>query len=269
MDERFRPAEERLASLGAVAGAYACDGEGRELWSVAADDLFPSASVIKVPLVMALYADGAGGRVDLEERVAVGARVDGSGVLRHLREVGPLTLRDLATLAIIVSDNTAANLLIERFGTDRVNERMREWGCSRSRLGRKFYDFEAAKRGHENVLTPRDAATLLLRLVRGECEDRTTSDAVIAILEECQDDRLLRRYLPVGTKVANKTGTLDESRNDAAIIGGPRRLVVAGLTRQVRDVTTAVSWLGVLGWCGYRAAGNEAGPLPPELVRSA
>ena len=225
--------------------------------------------MIKVPLVMALYADASGGLFDLEERVAVGERVDGSGVLRHLRDVERLSLRDLAMLAVIVSDNTATNRLIERIGVDRVNERMHEWGCTRSRLARKMYDFDAAARGLENVMTARETASLLLRLQRGECGDSATSDAVIALLERCQDRTMLRRYLPYEVRVAHKTGTLDESRNDAAIIPGSRPVIVAAFTRKLRDTNAAVSWLGLLGWSAYRAAGNTAETLPPELSRTA
>ena len=269
MDERFAPARDALGDLPGEAAAYAVDQSGRELFCERADEPFPSASVIKLPLVMALYADAAEGRVDLEERLPVGERIDGSGVLRHLRDVDPFSLRDLAMLAIIVSDNTATNRLIERFGIDRVNERMRGWGCQRSRLARRMFDFEAAKRGDENVMTARDTAALLLRLVRGECVDRATSDAVVALLAQCQDRTMLRRYLPYGAKVAHKTGTLDESRNDAAIVSGEPTVVVAAFTRRVRDTEAAVSWLGVLGWCAYRAAGHDGAPLPSELVRTA
>jgi beta-lactamase class A len=269
VDERFAPARERLAMLPGQAGAYAVDGEGRELFCERADELFPSASVIKLPLVMALYADAAQGDIDLDERLAVGGRIDGSGVLRHLRDVDRLSLRDLAMLAIIVSDNTATNRLIERIGVERVNERMREWGWPQSRLARKMYDFAAAKAGHENVMTARETAGMLLRLERGECVDRATSDAVLALLAQCQDRTMLRRYLPYGSQVAHKSGTLDESRNDAAIIAGEPSVIVAAFTSKLRDTNAAVSWLGVLGWCAYRAAGHEAAPLPPELVPTA
>ena len=233
------------------------------------DELFLSASVIKVPLVMTLYADAARGLVDLDERVPVGDRVDGSGVLRHMRDIDRLSLRDLAMLAIIVSDNTATNRLIERIGVDRVGERLREWGCPKSRLSRKMYDFEAARRGNENVMTARETVSLLVRLERGECEDRPTSDAVLAVLEQCQDRTMLLRYLPYGTKVPHKTGTLDESRNDAAIVPGERAVIVAAFTRKLRDTGAAISWLGMLGWCAYRAAGNPGDALPPELTRTA
>jgi beta-lactamase class A len=268
MDD-FSPARSALASLPGEASAFASDAEGRALFCEREDELFPSASVIKVPLVMTLYADAARGFLDLDERVAVGERVDGSGVLRHMRDVERLSLRDLAMLAIIVSDNTATNRLIERVGVDRVGERMREWACPKSRLSRKMYDFEAAKHGNENLMTARETVSLLVRLQRGECEDRPTSDAVLALLGECQDRTMLRRYLPSGTRVAHKTGTLDESRNDAAIVPGDRPVIVAAFTRKLRDTGAAVSWLGLLGWCAYRAAGNPGDPLPPELTRTA
>lgn len=265
----FAPARAGLASLQGDAGAFVSDPDGRALFCENEDELFPSASLIKLPLVMTLYADAARGDVDLDERLPVGERIDGSGVLRHMRDLDRLSLRDLAMLAIIVSDNTATNRLIERIGVERVGERLREWGCSKTRLSRKMYDFEAAKRGHENVMTARETASLLLRLQRGGCEDRATSDAVLAVLEQCQDRTMLLRYLPYSVKVPHKTGTLDESRNDAAIVPGDRPAIVAAFTRKLRDPGAAVSWLGILGWCAYRAAGNPGDPLPPELTRAA
>lgn len=267
--DAFAPARAALASLPGEAGAFASDADGHALFCEREDEPFPSASVIKLPLVMTLYADAARGLLDLDERVAVGDRIDGSGVLRHMRDVEALSLRDLAMLAIIVSDNTATNRLIERIGLDRVGERLREWGCEKTRLSRKMFDFEAAKRGHENVMTARETVSLLLRLQRGECEDRLTSDTVLAVVEQCQDRTMLLRYLPYAAKVPHKTGTLDESRNDAAIVPGERPVIVAAFTRKLRDTGAAVSWLGVLGWCAYRAAGNPGDPLPPELARTA
>jgi beta-lactamase class A len=269
LDDAFTPAHASLRSLPGEAAAFACDADGKELFSARADELFPAASVIKLPLVMTLYADAAEGFIDLTEPIAVGERVDGSGVLRQLRDVVALTLRDLATLAIVVSDNTATNRIVERLRADRVNERLREWGCHDSRLARKMYDFEAAAGGKENLMTARETAALLQRLKRGECADRATSDAVLDVLGRCDDRTMLRRYLPHGAAVAHKTGTLDESRNDAGIVDGKRPVVVAAFTRKLRDTGAAVSWLGLLGWCAYRAAGNPGGALPPELSRTA
>lgn len=265
----FAPARTALASLQGEAGAFVSDTDGEALFCENEDEPFPSASVIKLPLVMTLYADAAEGLLDLDERVAVGDRVDGSGVLRHMQDLDRLSLRDLAMLAIIVSDNTATNRLIERVGIARVGERLSEWGCTKTRLSRTMYDFEAAKRGLENVMTARETVSLLARLQRGTCHDRTTSDAVLAVLEQCQDRTMLLRYVPYTAKVPHKTGTLDESRNDAGIVPGDRPMIVAAFTRKLRDTGAAVSWLGMLGWCAYRAAGNPGDALPPELTRTA
>jgi beta-lactamase class A len=94
--------------------------------------------------------------------------------------------------------------------------------------------------------------------------DRATSDAVLGLLERCQDRSMLRRYLPPETKVAHKTGTLDESRNDAGIIPGDRPIIVCGFVKSLRDPNAGAAWLGLLGWCAWRAAGGAGGPLPSE-----
>jgi len=105
----FAPARAALASLPGEAGAFASDPDGRAIFCEREDDLFPSASVIKLPLVMTLYADAARGLVDLDELVSVGDRVDGTGVLRHVPDVERLSLRDLATPGRIGSSNGSAS----------------------------------------------------------------------------------------------------------------------------------------------------------------
>src|SRR5687767_327859 len=180
-----------VREVSGTAGVPARADSARTLFSQRPDDVFPAASVIKIPLVMALYADAAEGRLSLEERVPVGATVGGTGILSALRDVRDVSLRDLATLTIALSDNTATNRLIDRLGHARVDVRMAEWGCQRTKLARGMFDWEAQKRGLENVATPSETAALLERLVAGELVDRATSDAVIAVLERCQDDAML------------------------------------------------------------------------------
>ncbi len=113
---------------------------------------FPSASVIKVPILAALHAEAEAGRLSWEERMPLteAAKVPGSGVLRELHPGIELTLDDLARLMIVVSDNTATNLLIDRIGTGVVNDLMAGLGYEQTRLGRRMYDFAARDRGFEN-----------------------------------------------------------------------------------------------------------------------
>ena len=263
MQDHFGPARALIERAPFRVGAFARAADGGALLEHDADSTFPSASVIKVPLVMTLYADAAEGRLDLGERVAAGERVDGSGVLRDLRDVETLSLRDLAVLAIALSDNTATNRLIERVGTARVAERLAGWGCSTTALRRRMYDFAAAERGLENVASARELAALLARLVAGECVDRATSDDVLALMERCDDDRKLRRFLGPNVKVPSKSGTLDASRNDVAVFRGPARTVVAAVfTSDVQDHLAAEHLLGIVGRCAASAAGMNVPPLP-------
>ncbi|HUG55449.1 MAG TPA: serine hydrolase [Candidatus Limnocylindrales bacterium] len=266
MADWFAPVRERLERLAGSAGLIACGADGRPLFEHDADAALPAASVIKLPLVMALHADAAAGLLDLGEELEVGRPVEGSGLLRHLGGPRALPIRDLATLAVAVSDNTATNRLIERIGLERVNARLDEWGCPRTRLRRAMYDLEARARGRENVLTAREAAALLLRLLRGELVDRRTSDAVLATLERCEDRTLLARYLPREARVAHKSGWIEGVRGDAGIVWhGERAVVVAGLVSGLADPAEAWPVLGLLGWCALRAAGAPLEPLPFEL----
>ena len=252
-----------LADVPFRIGVLVRSADGETLLEHDADVVFPAASVIKVPLVMTLYADAAEGRLSLEERSEVGERMDGSGVLRDLRDLSEVSLRDLAALTIGLSDNTATNRLIERVGIARVAERTREWGVSATVLRRKMYDFEAARRGVENVATARELVALLGRLVDGGCVDRATSDAVLHLMERCQDDTKLRRYLAPDTVVASKSGTLDASRNDVAVFRGASRVVLAAVfTSEVKNALEAEHVLGMIGRSAAIAAGIAVPSLP-------
>jgi beta-lactamase class A len=263
MQDHFGPARELIARTSHRVGvlARALDapqraGEDHTLFAHEPDRAFPSASVIKVPIAMALYADAADGRVDLGAQVATGERVEGSGVLRDLRDAQTLSLRDLAALMMVLSDNTATNRVIENLGMERVTARMAEWGISTTALRRRMFDFDAAERGLENVATARELVDLLARLVAGECRDRATSDTVLALMERCEDDRKLRRFLAPNTKVPSKSGTLDASLNDVAVFRGPAAAVaVAAFTSEVTDKRAAEHLLGVIGRCAATAAG--------------
>ena len=246
------------ADVPGICGALVLDAEGGALLALRADEPFPAASVIKVPLVAALHAEAASGRLALDELVEVGEeRAPGTGVLGDLRDLRAMTLRDLATLAITVSDNTATNLLIDRIGMDTVNAWLDVWGCGRSRLRRRMYDLAAAERGLENVMTPRDAALLLRRLSAGECGGRTASDAVLSALHRCQDASLLARFLPDGPRLAHKTGLLSRSRNDVGVFPseGGGSVTVAAFVRDTADLGRACDWIGLVGVVGARLAG--------------
>lgn len=230
MPERtlWRKIEERLHLLAdefpAVAGLALRDLEsGREVL-INPDEVFPTASVIKVGVLVELIRAAAEGRCRLDERIVVtpADRVGGSGVLTHADDPVSLTLKDLANLMIVVSDNVATNICIERAGMSKVNALFKELGLEHTTLARKMMDDAAVRAGEENVATPRELMKLMSSL--HECEHHTgrpvsCEDAgeVLRILRKPKDEPI-RRLLPPDLAVAGKPGRVDGAAADAAVI---------------------------------------------------
>lgn len=257
---------DRARAAGGRVGAIVLGEGGSEALALDADGVYPSASVIKLPLVMTLYADAAAGWLSLEERVPVGARVDGSGVLRDMVDVEPMSLRDLAALSMTVSDNTATNRLIERIGTDRVADRLREWGCSETRLQRGMFDLERKAKGLENLMTPRETGALLLRVLREADAGAEPGTSVMRLLGRNANVLRLGRYLPGGVELAHKDGwgeDPDPVNNDVGIVTARRRVIVAGFTHRV-ETLVARPLLGLLGLAAAELAGADVA-LPIEM----
>ncbi len=182
------------------------------------DEIFPLASTIKLAILYELFKQAEDGQVNLDDVRTLEKRhvVGGSGVLAELTAPA-MSLRDYATLMVVVSDNTATNLLIETVGMEKVTRRMSELGLKSLQLRRKMIDLAAAERGDENVGTPADLARLLTVIYRSEGLKKASSDAIIAILRKPKPSAL-RDGVPAAVPVANKTGTLDGVAADAGIV---------------------------------------------------
>jgi len=244
-DEQLgRGIEEIAAETGGVIAVAVRDvSRGRTL-DVRANEVFPSASVIKVPILVELMAQVEAGEVSLNDRIALrdADRVDGSGVLSMLHEGLELSLNDLAHLMITVSDNTASNMLIERLTCERVNARLQGLGLTRTQLQRKFYDFEARARGLDNWASAGEFADLLQGIERREVVSASACERMLAIMRRQQFDGRIPRLLPSDTHVANKTGTISTASHDVGIIYAPAgALVLAVLTRDVPEPASAES----------------------------
>jgi beta-lactamase class A len=212
-----------------------------------AGDVFPTASVIKLVVLAEYFAQLATGEIKPDQPVIVQAEdmVEGSGVLKDLQPDLQLTLRDLAVLSITVSDNTAANLLIEQVGgLDRVNARLQMLDMPNTSMGRPFIFDSTA----DNIGTPSDFLRLLLRLARHQLISAAASQQMLAMMRRQQYMAYIPRYLPYhpfaaeyglsqGVTIANKVGMLRGTVNDAAIIITPDftyALVI--FTRDCQDI---------------------------------
>ena len=133
--------------------------------------VFPQGSAIKVPVLLALYSEEEAGRLRTSDRLRIQAkdREGGSGFLRYFDDgASELALHDLAVLMIVVSDNMATNLLIDRVGLERVNDFLDRAGFRETRLRRTSIRTEESARNNENTSTPAEAAEMMLRI--GRCD---------------------------------------------------------------------------------------------------
>ncbi len=206
------------------------------------DAAFPTASTIKIAILYELFAQAQEGRIRLDEVRPIDAatRVAGSGILQYL-DAPALTLADYATLMIMLSDNSATNVLIDAVGMDAVNRRMRGLGLERIWLQRRMIDLDAARQGRENLASACDLARLLQAIQAGTGLTPQARDAMLAILRKPKDTAFTRA-VPEGVPIASKPGGLEGVAVDAAYVALPGRpYVMVGMT----------SWLA-------RAADGEA-----------
>lgn len=227
-----------------------------------AEEVFRSASIIKVPLLAALFWLAERGELDWQHTFCLqeAQRTPGSGVLRLLQEGVTLTLRDLAVLMIVLSDNTATNILIDYVGVSVVQDFLQRAGFRRTTLQRKMYDFTAAQQGYENLCCASEIADLLRWIAQGNiCSTQgevLVSSAgcqqMIDILREQFYRDLIPASLPDVAKVANKTGEIQSHFHDCAIIESPAgTYTLAILTRGFLHRREAAAFIASLSRLVY------------------
>jgi beta-lactamase class A len=219
------------ARLDGVLGVYVEDlASGARVVELRADEAFPTASSIKPAVLYELYRQAAEGRIELDETTRPPLpRVGGGGVLQELGPHLSLSWRDLAVLMMAWSDNEATNLLIRRLGMDAVNRRLDSLALARTRLRREMMDLAAARRGDENVSTPRELARLAGVVARGEGLPAERGRDLLAVATVPADGSPFRRALPVGVRAISKPGSLEGVRCEMAWVEVPGRPYLAAI----------------------------------------
>ncbi|HEX6558633.1 MAG TPA: serine hydrolase [Longimicrobiales bacterium] len=243
---RLRPQlEQRIAQHKGKVGLALIDLANGERLSIRGEEQFPSASVIKLPILIELFHQIQKGPLRLTDPITLLAadQRPGSGILQFLSTPHQLTVGDAATLMIIVSDNTATNLILDKVGIRNVNSRLDSLGISRTRLHAKVFmgaatsvDTAGTRTWGLGVTTASDIAELLARLYRGQIVSDSASRQMVGILKDNFDDDRIARYLPAGASLANKTGSLDQSRHDCGIVFSRQKdYVLCVLTSENQD----------------------------------
>ncbi len=206
---------ELAAGVDGVVGYAVLDLTSGERFGHLETTVFPTASTIKLAIVYELFKQAEEGKVRLDQSIVLdrSKAVGGSGVLKELG-TPTLSVRDYATLMVVLSDNTATNVLIDLLGMENVTRRMTGLGLTATKLRRHMIDLAAARRGDENVSTPADIVRLL--------EILSKNPDAVALLEKAKTSNL-RAGLPPGVRVADKPGELEGVRVDAGIVYAKNR----------------------------------------------
>jgi beta-lactamase class A len=179
----------------------------------------PAASTIKLPVMVEVFAQLEDGRFDLNRRVTLeGSDKDfGSGELCDAPDGTSYPVSELLEKMIDISDNTATNMLIRLVGRHAINRRMIDLGLARTHLGGDVRTDAWSIR--ETLRTsPADLVRLLTLMARRELIDEWSSNEMIAILKADEINTLLPEPLPADVVIAHKTGSLDDTLNDAGIV---------------------------------------------------
>jgi beta-lactamase class A len=229
--------------------------DGRE-YTLNADDIFPTASSIKLPMLAELYRQsqsGTGAKLTDLYTFRKEDLVPDSGIMENLTPgITKVTNRDLAGMVVAVSDNSATNVLIDRVGMDNVNKMLDSLGLHTTRLRRHMMDLKAAQQGNENISTPREMSALLEDIYRGKVLNKEMTDDFFRLMTTHKDSPI-PSLLPDDLKIANKPGELDGVRCDSGLIFEKNRpYILSVMTTYARDEHVAHDAIAQISLIAYR-----------------
>lgn len=198
------------------------------------DTVFPQASSIKLTILLELMRQAQEGKLSLEENhtlrrseMTVG---DTEPILTMLGDgTVTLSLRDLAIFMVVLSDNTATNILIDRLGMDNINDGVTRLGLKETKLRRHMIDLEAAKNGNENVSTPREMLTLIEKVHAGLALDAAHTKKYFDLLRLPKESEF-HKALPEDVSIADKPGSLEGVRCDTGLVDIPGHPFIMSVT---------------------------------------
>jgi beta-lactamase class A len=255
-----------LKGLNGVAGVVIKDLGGAGEIGINEDLRIPSASMVKIPVMMAYYYAAKEGKADLASKITVtnADKAPGSGTIKYDIPGKEYPIEELIERMVTESDNTAANMLISHMGVAALNGYFSKMGLKDTNLSRKMMDFSRRKAGVENYTTASDIAGLLERLYRGKFLSAGISKRCMDVLSrQKMKDRIPKR-LPGGVAVAHKTGLENGLCHDAGVVYTDNGdFLVCVLTRHrnknAREAKTVIAEIALLAYNCYEEGGKGSG----------
>lgn len=253
-------------------GIYLKDLRSGRTWGYQPDRLFPSASLIKVPIMAAVFDKIARGELSLEARIRLTGkdRRGGSGSLKWAREGTTLSVMELLYKMITESDNTAAQMIIDHVGYSYLEHAFRKIGLVYTNITPEGMSLRSGRVARENYTTPREMALLVDRIYAGAMIDQGSSQLMLDLMKHNKGRTRLRKGLPIGWEIGHKTGLLRRSCHDVGVVFSPRGdYIIAVLTGDVPSYSSAKRFIAGMakltyGYynidASYAAAGRSRNP---------
>lgn len=204
-----------------------------------ADEAMPTASLIKLPIMVETYWQAKEEKVKLDTALTLKKddKVPGSGILtQHFSDGATFPLKDAVRMMIVFSDNTATNMVLDQIGIPSTNKRMAELGFKNTKINAKVFkgsttsiDPAATKKFGLGSTTAKEMVELLALIDAGKVVSPEACKEMLGHLKACEDKEKITRFLPAGVVVAHKSGSVNSSKTDAGIIylkSGPVALCV-------------------------------------------
>ena len=206
------------------------------------DETFPTASLIKVPILVTVYDLVAKGQLSLDDPLTVLKidQVPGSGVIQFLHNGTVLTVQDAAWLMSTISDNTATNLLLDRIIIRRVWAKMDSLGLTHTRVHSKSFlrsssvAMDSSVKYGLGVTTPNEMARLFELMAKGKAVNPASDSAMLNILEHNTTDFMLQRFAG-GARAAHKDGETDAVRTECTLWYLRNRVVACVMSKENKD----------------------------------
>lgn len=249
--------EQKIEGFPAKVSLYAKNLKTGETYGIRESEPVRTASTIKLAIMVECFYEAAEGKLKWTDPITLteDEKVSGSGLLQDFTIGDQLPIKDVMDLMIVVSDNTATNLILKRIGSDAVNARMEKLGLAETRSMRMILGDGNKLKSHvsgvsqegakpENARwgigrsSPKEMVTILERIYRGELVNKESSDQMLEILKRQRDHDGIARDMKDIT-VANKTGSLDHLRSDVGIVFLPQGPIAMAFT--VEDIPE-VNW---------------------------
>lgn len=202
--------------------------------------IFPAASTIKVPILVAFFQEVDAGKIRLDEPLTMEPEMiaKGSGDMQYQKPGTQYSALEVATKMITISDNTATNMIIHRLGgIQAVNQRFISWGLTATVINNPLPDLEGT-----NTTNARDMANLLYKVNQGELLSLRSRDRLLDIMQRTVNNSLIPQGLGTGATVAHKTGDIGSVLGDVGIVDmptGKRYLIVTLVKRPHNDASAS------------------------------